>query len=230
MPLRPPDTHRHTLPWHVPSQATTVSLLALMLLSSACGQPAASPSRQPHEGSSEPASQNRAPDTSLSVPQEALVNRPDAIALPGQVEVPGYTGGIIQIDAFPAGTDTIGRGPLTTLRLSKPGPFKLLLPPNVPVLEIRAQLDLKSDGPDWRDPFVAYAGNPLRLDTRPAELKLSIDLKNTLPPPPGQGDNTDRPPWETEGSAGAPSGSGPSSAEPAGTKAPAAPVPSSEAK
>lgn len=219
----PPDTDPSMRRGHVPVQVSALCSLALALSLSACGQPAAPLTAQNPAGTPGPAAQGRAPDASLSVPQEALANRPDTIVLPGQVEVPGYTGGIIQVDVFPAGTDTTGRGPLTTLRLSQPGPFKLLLPPTAPLLEVRAQLDLKSDGPDWRDPFVSYAGNPLRLNQRPAELKLIIDLNNTLPPPPGQEDSNERPPWETGAAAAGTQGASLPSATPAAPKPSSAP-------
>lgn len=200
-----PDLRGHLLPLSPrpgnAARGVACLLFGLVCFGLGCGPQTSAPTGKGPEvgaGGSEGAP---AAGASLSVPQDALARRTDAVVLPGTVEVPGYTGGLIQVDVYPAESDMTGQGPLTTLRMSAPGPFKLLLPPEVPRIAIRAQLDLKQDGPDWRDPFVLYSGNPIGLDQLPSELTLLIDLTHTLRPPPGQGqgEGSERPPWEATG-------------------------------
>lgn len=139
-------------------------------------------------------------DLTKNIIQAHLANRQDIYRLKGEVVVPGFAGGRLQLDAFPVGVDHSQQGPLTTVHLQAPGPFEMLLPQALTAVELFAVLDVEANGPDKNDVTQPLAGNPLKLSPdKPVIEGLRIEL---VPPDPSKR-TTERPPWEQSNVAGA---------------------------
>lgn len=139
-------------------------------------------------------------DLTKNIIQAHLANRKDIYLLKGEVVVPSYTGGLLQLDAFPVGVDRSQQGPLTSVQLKGPGVFELRLPQTLGAVELFAVLDVESNGPDKTDVTQALANNPLPLSLdKPIIEGLRIEL---TPPDPNKRTSV-RPPWEQANIAGA---------------------------
>ncbi len=128
-------------------------------------------------------------------PQVELAKRKDAIEISGNLSVPGYERGVLQIDVYLPTRRIEGKTPLTTKQFDKPGRWSLLLPAGTEKVQLYAILDFDGDGPSAVDATAEYPGNPIDVREKRTGIDFELDKTNTKLPPPDGSTGQDRPPW-----------------------------------
>ncbi len=176
--------------------------ILVTLLVPGCTDSSKGPAQEPSDDGETAAVSGPVPGRNY--PQRELAKRKDSIEISGNLSVPGYEKGIIQIDVYLPTHHIEGKTPLTTKQFPKPGPWSLLLPAGTEEVQIYAILDFDGDGPSAVDATAEYPGNPIDVRKQRTGIDFELDKHNTkLPPPSGSGDQ-DRPPWEKAAPAPAP--------------------------